>query len=756
MKTMLKRVLPWKYVVRRIARSFGFIDPVEFAAHLDRFGQPAPVTVPIELLRAGVVFHARGLLNTKAIQYNLDWVWPYWVQKQFNPQDEAFVPRAFSFTHINLAQRNWTALGLPDCNAYPIIDPRGLLTPFFDGWSLDAWLLQDSGRQLLPSKSAVAAQQLSLCDGPRLTTRIEEGDMWLESEAWVAWEGNRPMLKAEYRAGTQTAGWLAMALRPFNPEGVSFVHDISVEDQGRQWRVNGKALVSFSKGFEGHACSGYAMGDVHLGLLDRPQRTSHHCDVGLLTAAALFRMPGKSEERVMVEVDLSEDSRSAPVLPHGAPRPWTEAFVNRCEASLPDPRQQFLFDAARHSLVLLAPRDVYPGPYTYKRFWFRDSAFILNAMLALGLLKRAERVLDDFGKRQRWDGFFLSQDGEWDSNGAALWAYWQYTRLSGESPKQAWRKPIMKGAEWIIRNRCSENLDEPHAGLLPAGFSAEHLGNNDYYYWDDFFAAAGLKGAAELCAAWQDSASSARFQKEAAMVMAAIDRSLALSPIPRARPGIPASPYRRMDAGAIGSLVASYPLALLPEDDEGMCATADFLMDTCLVQGAFFQDMIHSGLNAYLTLMLAQALLRAGDHRFADLVTSVADLASPTGQWPEAIHPRTKGGCMGDGQHLWAAAEWVMMMRNMFVREEEGVLVLASGIPPAWHGQSSRMGPTLTAYGPITVSVRSENGRPVVAWDADWRATAPRLRVALPGCPPCEVEAVPQGRFCPADASEEH
>ena len=41
-------------------------------------------------------------------------------------------------------------------------------------------------------------------------------------------------------------------------------------------------------------------------------------------------------------------------------------------------------------------------------------------------------------------------------------------------------------------------LDEIDAGLLPAGFSAEHLGPNDYYYWDDFWGLAGLIAAARL------------------------------------------------------------------------------------------------------------------------------------------------------------------------------------------------------------------------------------------------------------------
>lgn len=47
------------------------------------------------------------------------------------------------------------------------------------------------------------------------------------------------------------------------------------------------------------------------------------------------------------------------------------------------------------------------------------------------------------------------------------------------------------------RKRLPKNKT-PHAGLLPPGFSAEHLGPNDYYYWDNFWALAGLKAAAEM------------------------------------------------------------------------------------------------------------------------------------------------------------------------------------------------------------------------------------------------------------------
>src|SRR5690606_2069725 len=96
------------------------------------------------------------------------------------------------------------------------------------------------------------------------------------------------------------------------------------------------------------------------------------------------------------------------------------------------PSTQRLYDLAVANLILHAPRDVYPGPYTYKRFWFRDAAFVLHALLALGDVERTRRALDEFAPRQRRDGYFLSQEGEWDANGEAMWIYHQFAQFTGE------------------------------------------------------------------------------------------------------------------------------------------------------------------------------------------------------------------------------------------------------------------------------------------------------------------------------------
>ena len=101
---MVLRSRPIRFLITRVARAYGFLDPVALLANLRGFAQPSEVEEPIALLRAGMLFHARGLVNTKAIQNNLDWVWPYWVERQFNPADASFIPQkldgAQEFRHL--------------------------------------------------------------------------------------------------------------------------------------------------------------------------------------------------------------------------------------------------------------------------------------------------------------------------------------------------------------------------------------------------------------------------------------------------------------------------------------------------------------------------------------------------------------------------------------------------------------------------------------------------------------------------------
>ncbi len=732
---------PWRWMISRIARSHGFIDPIALLARLHRFAQPSEVAEPVELLRAGVVFHARGLINSRVIQHNLDWVWPFWIERQFSPRDVAFIPRAFSITHINLTHRNWTAIGYPDCPELPIVDPRGLLTPFYDGWSLDGWLLTEDGRCLFPSRADTASQQQELDQNLRVSTEIHQDDLWLHSCAMLNVESGHPVCILDLQGRAAVDGWLVLALRPQNPEGISFIHEVRLSATRMDWTVDGRHKVCFSKAAQHHHVSDYRQGDVAIHLRDMEEQAGGTCDVGLITAAALFPLRAGEDGRIRVRIPLPAES--SPALPDDR---WQQVRRDLCQLECPDPPYQSLFDAAIASLILHAPGDVYPGPYTYKRFWFRDAAFIIHALLCTGLIPQAERALLRFPERQTLGGYFHSQEGEWDSNGEVLWILQRFRQITNRVLPAKLQSPVLRGARWILRKRVDVATTLPHAGLLPAGFSAEHLGPNDYYFWDDFWAIAGLRAAAALCADF-DEGRSAGLIHGAEEFETAVERSLARCEERLGRPAMPASPYRRLDAGAIGSLVTGYPLQLYPSDDPRLLDTVEFLLQNCFLDDAFFQDMIHSGHNAYLTLHVAQVLLRNGDARYLRLMDAVAALASTTGQWPEAIHPQTGGGCMGDGHHVWASAEWLLMIRHCFVREEGAALILGAGVPERWlrSRQPIRFGPAPTSFGPVSISIEplAAEGRSLqMTWRGDWHGTGPpAIEIRLPGYVPVQLPA---------------
>jgi len=728
--------IPWRFFVRIAARKQGFLDPIKLLSQLQNFAQPSEVAAPTELLRSGFVLHARGLINSLAIQHNLDWIWPYWVECQYDPCNVAFIPRSFSLSQINLTHRNWTALGVPDGIEFPLVDPRGLVTPFYNSWSIDAWIIPDEGDALIPSRCPNVSQKIVMDDNLCVITESSLDHLRLQLKAQVIRLAQAPVVQVKIIGSAAARAQLIISLRPYNPEGVSFVNNITLLEDSAGWLINREHFIFFDVPADRWVFSDYSRGDIysHLSSLDNEKEVS--CKVGMATAAALYPLGIEEPLEVTVSLPLTTNKIDNKVFGCStAQEAWKTSLQGVCVLQIPDEHFQFLFQVAVHTMVLHSPKEVYPGPYIYRRFWFRDAAFILHAMLGVGLKERVRRSLDCFASRQTPQGYFLSQEGEWDSNGEALWIMRQYCEMTGNAPPKEWEKSIIKGGQWISQKCLSDKLQSPHAGLLPSGFSAEHLGPNDFYYWDDFWAVAGLKAAAFLSAAYKDHDEAIYFEKQSQALLENINLSLMKVNVRLKRPAIPASPYRRLDSGAVGSLAASYPLRVFEPKDPRVLDTANFLMKNCLVHGGFFHDMTHSGINPYLTLHLAQVLLRAGDPRYFGLMSAVAKLASPTGQWPESVHPRTGGGCMGDGQHVWASAEWVLMIRNCFVREEAERLILCSGIPQSWldKRQTIAFGPAPTSFGDIQISIKPQGQNVLVEWHGHWLTKEPPIDIQLPG-----------------------
>jgi hypothetical protein len=217
-----------------------------------------------------------------------------------------------------------------------------------------------------------------------------------------------------------------------------------------------------------------------------------------------------------------------------------------------------------------------------------------------------------------------------------------------------------------------------------------------------------------------------------------LDRSLELTAARLGTLAMPAGPRRRIDPGVIGSLVAGWPLALMAPDDPRLVATAEVVRERFLVGDAFFQGISHTGLGTYLTLQLAFVELASGDRRALDRFEWLLGAATPTWTWPEAVHPRLPGGCMGDGHHGWAAADVLTFVRNLLVREVPGAsaLALCTMIPDDWLGQGIEVHDAPTHAGRLSYAVRWHGDRPALLWELERHDGVGDVRLTAPGLDP--------------------
>jgi hypothetical protein len=729
-------------------------DITKYLSTFQRLGEHFEVEAPGEMLPVGARTVFRALRTRSAAQIGTDWVWPYWLERQLDPTSPAFVPRGHLPFLTNVTARNWTAVGNVGSPWEAIVDPRGLVTPWFDGWSLDWWIGADD-RWHLPSRE-VAVRQRLVDDMPVVETamRVPTGDAVQRVYAVNDPGGELVIVEIENRSTLPFA--VALAVRPCNPEGLAVVERIGLHD-GTTVTVDGRVAMLLPKPPSRTAASAFHDGDVASVVLGGGAVADAPVDVrdetGLASAAFLFPLAHTAMLRVALPMVATRRTRrrglarrraaKAPSLPTSLPSAqqvasgWGVHAERGMRLALPDERLSSCIAAQRAFLLLLHDGDeITPGPSTYHRFWFRDAAYLLGALDRYGYDREVAEVLRSYPGRQHADGFYFSQAREWDANGAALHAIGEHWRLHRDRALVDELAPsIAKGAEWIEKKRRTRGRrDDPALrGLLPPSVSAEHLGPFDWFYWDDLWGIRGLLDAAEVLDAVGESTAAADARRLAGAFGEDLDHSLELTATRLGTLAIPAGPRRRIDPAVIGSLAATWPLRLFAADDPRISATVDTVRDRFLVGDAFFQGISHTGLGTYLTLQLAFVELEAGDRRALDRLEWMLGAATPTWTWPEAVHPRLPGGCMGDGHHGWAAADVMTFVRNLLVRDLHDGIALCSMVPDAWLGQGIEVHDAPTHRGQLSFAVRWHGDRPALLWELVPHEGIGGVRFTAPG-----------------------
>lgn len=654
-------------------------------------------TLPAELIPLNATQFSRGLLNYTVMQTLEGWLFPFWAERQYDINDPAFIPRSHLGLSMNLTHRNWTAAGSPESETEPIVDPRGLVTPFRNGWSIDVWVW-DGENAWFPSRFRSIRQEL--VDGlPVVQTTADAGPLRFSTTVGTEGAECAIVMSVENRSRMPVDAKVALAIRPFNPEGVGLIHSLAFDGPRHRFIVNGREAVAFDPPPHVVSVSSLAGGDTarRFPAADLESTIDNvKCPSGLANGFAEYRfsLPPAGSRRVAAACNLVRPLESAPFKDPigGALRNWRELLGQGASIETPDPEINAALRSSIGALLMFCDGDsITPGPFTYHHFWFRDAAIMLYALDAVGFHAVTRRIIACYPDSQQRDGFFRSQQGEWDSNGQVLWSCWKHSLLSGDASLfKRDLQALRKGVEWIDASLIKEpGSPAGRPGILPAGLSAEHLGLSDQYYWDDFWSLAGIRSFLRGCSAIGNGALTADAERTMLRLQAGVDLGLASDASRIGSHALPAAPGREFDSGMIGSIVAGYPLQIFPPESPVLARSLRTMIARFFLDGLFHQKFVHSGGNPYLTLQVAQNALYAGDRtEFLQIFRRVLRAQTPTGTYPEAIHPATGGGCMGDGHHGWAAAEIVLAIRNMFAWEAErdasDVVHLLSGIPLEW------------------------------------------------------------------------
>jgi len=315
----------------------------------------------------------------------------------------------------------------------------------------------------------------------------------------------------------------------------------------------------------------------------------------------------------------------------------------------------------------------------YHAFWLRDGAHIMNAYDVAGYLDLVRQSLPFFLKFQKPDGLFISQSGQYDGWGQALWAFGLYYQFSHDRAFAHSVFPaVLRAVHWLERARESDPLH-----LMPATnpHDAEFTKVVAHVSGHNFWGLDGLRGAIILAKAVGTDQDVREFQQDYNNyheVLINKLREVTSEDNGYIPPGIDVQGGQ--DWGNMDTL---YPEVLLPPFDPMVTGT---IRATRAKYGEGL--MTYAGrLHHYITMKNTEAELVRGEQEQAvkDLYAVLVHTSSTNAGWEVGPLPWTTRDFGEDlAPHGWFAAEYIILLRNMLLREEGNELHLLSALSPAW------------------------------------------------------------------------
>jgi hypothetical protein len=424
---------------------------------------------------------------------------------------------------------------------------------------------------------------------------------------------------------------------------------------------------------------------------------------------------------------------------------WQGAIARGARFELGDTEAENALRAAQ--VVLLGCREhrggrwlPIGGPFQYRDVWLRDGARVVQALALGGHVDEARQLAAGIAPLQWPEGAYLTQRGQLDGTGQALWAFEQAAlRPAAARDVAALARRAIDACAWIEAQRdLGKRALWPLGNLMPYADPKDGEQVMGQLTGNDFWSLAGYRAAARLCGAAGLAADSARIETQrrayAAEVLAALDHVAA--------PDVPAC--WKGGGRDWGNLVAAWPAAVLDPGDarcerlaRRLWARAGGAGMVCYGPVDTLQSYVGADLGVWA--MLDDRPLAADS-----VLDALLHWRNGSGAGAELFSRSSRDFGLNLPPHPTSAAALVALVRHAVLYDDADTLMLTLAAKERWW-RGARVSGAPTRWGTLDLTFRREGDAarwtwtPVPVWT---RLRVPQgfaLAVAPP--PPLRGEA---------------
>lgn len=684
----------------------------------------------------------QGMLNSQFIPNKLDSIWPYWVYRQAQPDSPSFTITTSPPMLVNSTNRNWTGLSAPSIAPTPIVDPKGLITPYPNGWSIDLWIA-NSKRIVSPAILKNVNQSFDNTK-PSITTEFELNELEISAKAMLCVRmPEEPMLinkvSAKNNSDKTLKFSLIFAIRPYNPLGVSPIEEVTFLTSNT-FIVNNQVGLQLDTEPDNVICLNHNDGDITQNYGKWEMIFNAKCPKNMATAYAEYRLtlkPGESQSLItrspvspksklisLFKSALEPNQKKAlskrieRLSQHSfeeeinmSAEQWKERLSPLCSIELPDEDLNNLFkNSIIHTLSMISETGLLNGPFTNRTHTTKVNCYGCFALHRIGATDLSATILTHMCREYNALKILPNGHNKVEDMGLLVLAITDYFAFTQDYSRLEKWFPIVEGAiKSIEKSPLKYHIDKhPIASLFHSPISSQPKHIDQDSVTDVMWGIAAGHAGSKLSKVLQKDDRHEKYEKLVDQLTRYFD-TLTGTILEQENPLD--SQLLAINPGMIPALIGTYPLELIVGKNPLLQKIISQLEGHHTLDGIYFSHFGHTGLGATYNCQLGQAYLASENPKIHRCIDWLKSVATETGSWPETINPISSGGMVGDGHHIWANIEFIKLIRNCLVWENKNTLTLFSALNPTWIKNSNtiRLSNGHTRFGTLNLQLEISN-----------------------------------------------